>query len=50
MPSQLYAVSAMDPLVLGSVGAVLAVVAFVACTLPARRAARIEAVIALNQN
>src|SRR5580765_5295920 len=40
MASQLYAVNAMDPIVLGVVGCVLAVVAFAACTLPARRAAR----------
>ena len=50
MSTQLYAVSAMDPVVLGIVGVVLAGVAFAACTLPARRAARIDPVIALNQN
>jgi putative ABC transport system permease protein len=46
--TQLYAVSAMDPLVLAVVAGVLAVVAFAACTLPARRAARIDPIIALS--
>ena len=49
MANQLYAVSAMDPLVLGTVGAVLAMVAFAACALPARRAARIDPIIALSE-
>jgi putative ABC transport system permease protein len=49
MATQLYAVSAMDPVVLGSVGVVLAIVAFAACTLPARRAARIDPIVALAE-
>src|SRR5262245_3433382 len=49
MATQLYAVSAMDPVVFGAVGGVLAIVAFVACTLPARRAARIDPIIALSE-
>jgi predicted permease len=42
MESQLYGVSAMDPLVLAAVGGVLGVVAVAACALPARRAAKID--------
>jgi ABC-type antimicrobial peptide transport system permease subunit len=42
-------VQPMDPLVLAAVGAVLALVAFVACAVPARRAARIDPLIALNE-
>lgn len=49
MESQLYEVSAMDPLVLSSVAAVLAVVAVVACAVPARRAARIDPNVALAE-
>jgi predicted permease len=40
--SQLYEVSGTDPLVVGSVAAVLAVVALAACAVPAGRAARID--------
>lgn len=50
MAAQLYSVGAMDPVVLGAVAAALAVVAFVACMLPARRAARIDPIIALTLN
>lgn len=46
--AQLYGVGATDPLVLGSVVIVLALVALAACGIPARRAARIDPVIALN--
>jgi ABC-type antimicrobial peptide transport system permease subunit len=38
----------LDPAVLGSVAGVLAIVAFIACAVPARRAARIDPVIALS--
>jgi predicted permease len=48
MATQLYSVGAMDPSVLSTVAVALAIVAFLACTLPARRAARIDPVIALN--
>ena len=49
MESQLYGVSAMDPLVLGLVAGLLALVALTACTVPARRAARIDPVVALGE-
>jgi predicted permease len=47
--SQLYGVGALDPVVLGSVSAVLALAAFLACLAPARRAARVDPVVALAQ-
>ena len=42
METQLYGVGAMDPVVLSAVGGLLAAVAFLACTVPARRAAKRE--------
>ncbi len=49
MRSQLYGVGAGDPLVLGGVTLALMLVALVACIVPARRAARIDPVIALSE-
>ena len=49
MAAQLYGVGPMDPLVLASVAAVLALVTFAACTLPARRASRIDPIVALSE-
>src|SRR6185436_8416625 len=49
MAAQLYGVGPMDPLVLGSVAGVLALVTFAACTFPARRAARIDPIVALSE-
>jgi predicted permease len=49
LEAQLYGVGALDPVVLGSVGVMLAAVAFTACSLPARRATRIDPMVALNE-
>jgi len=49
LESQLFGVSASDPLVLVVVTAVLAVVAVVACALPAHRATRIDPIVALSE-
>jgi putative ABC transport system permease protein len=44
----LYDVSARDPLTFGLVTAILAVIALAACYLPARRASRVDPIIALR--
>ncbi|MEO6238439.1 MAG: permease, partial [Vicinamibacterales bacterium] len=46
--TQLFGVQPMDPMVLSAVAATLAAVAFVACAVPARRASRIDPLIALT--
>jgi predicted permease len=48
LQSQLYEIGAMDPRVIFTVGAMLVTVALVACVLPARRAAKTDPVVALN--
>ena len=48
MATQLFGVQPMDPVVLAAVAGVLGIVAFAACAVPARRAARIDPLIALN--
>jgi len=48
MTTMLFDVKPTDPLVFGSVAALLAIVAFLASYLPARRAVRIDPVIALR--
>jgi predicted permease len=50
MRSQLYGVQPMDPRVVATVIGVLAIVALVAMILPARRAARVNPVVALNES
>jgi predicted permease len=50
METQLFGVQPMDPIVLAIVGVTLALVAFLACAVPARRAARIDPVIALSDS
>jgi predicted permease len=47
LESQLYGVSADDPLVVGAAALVLAAVALAACGLPARRATRIDPMVVL---
>ena len=46
--SEIYGVRALDPLVLVSVMAVLAIVALAACAIPARRALRVDPIVALR--
>lgn len=48
LASQLYGVSASDPAILIVVAALLALVALFACWIPARRAARVDPLIALR--
>ena len=48
LSSLLYGVAAWDPITFASIGTLIAGVAFLACWLPARRAARVDPVIALR--
>ena len=48
MASQLFGVSAHNPLTFGGVGALLILVALAACYIPARQATRVDPMIALG--
>jgi len=47
--AQLYGVTGTDPVTLTVVGALLALIALIACWLPARKAARVDPLVALRQ-
>ena len=48
MQSLLFEVTAKDPFTFGAVAALLLAVAFVACFIPARRATKVDPLIALR--
>jgi len=49
LASQIFGLGALDPIVIGAAVFVLGATAFVACALPARRAAQVNPAVALNK-
>jgi predicted permease len=49
LASQVFGLGALDPIVIGAAVFVLGATAFVACALPARRAAKVNPAVALNR-
>jgi putative ABC transport system permease protein len=50
LQTQLFNVKATDPATLAAVGAFIAVVALVACYIPAHRAARVDPIVTLRES
>jgi ABC-type lipoprotein release transport system permease subunit len=48
LSSLLYGVAAWDPITFGSIATLIAAVAFLACWFPARRASRVDPIVALR--
>jgi macrolide transport system ATP-binding/permease protein len=50
LSSELHGVSPLDPMTYGGVVLVVAIVTFVACYLPTRRATRVDPLVALRDS